>query len=165
MVSEFHSEPIGARGTIVKYYLSGEIGCGFLGFFSLFCRFILISYYLSSVPTRTTECVFWHEDCYISVILLWVVSQITPYVHSPWHDANKCMVEWSTYHLFLQSQKEMAAKIRKLPAVLFFVACAIFVPQESAGDLLDPTLIGREVQSFANDALGGDDLQVRSHLC
>ena len=65
----------------------------------------------------------------------------------------------------LTNQKEMAAKIRKLPAVLFFVACAIFVPQESAGDLLDPTLIGRELQSFANDALGVDDLQVRSHLC
>ena len=60
---------------------------------------------------------------------------------------------------------EMAAKIRKLLAVLFFVAGAIFVPQESAGDLLDPTLIGRELQSFANDALGVDDLQVRSHLC
>ena len=75
------------------------------------------------------------------------------------------MVEWSTYYLFLQSQKEMAAKIRKLLAVLFFVACAIFVPQESAWDLLDPTLIGRELQSFANDALGVDDLQVRSHLC
>ena len=59
----------------------------------------------------------------------------------------------------------MAAKIRKLSAVLFIVACAIFVPQESAGKLLDPTLIGRELQSFANDALGVDDLQVRSHLC
>ena len=109
--------------------------------------------------------VFGHEDCCISVILLWVVSRFIPYVHSPWHDANKCMVEWSTYHLFLQSQREMAAKIRKLLTVPFFVACAIFVPQESAGDLLDPTLIGRELQSFANDALGVDDLQVRSHLC
>ena len=59
----------------------------------------------------------------------------------------------------------MAAKILKLSAVLFIVACAIFVPQESAGNLLDPTLIGRELQSFANDALGLDDLQVRSRLC
>ena len=59
----------------------------------------------------------------------------------------------------------MAAKIRKLSAVLFIVACAIFVLQESAGNLLDPTLIGRELQSFANDALGLDDLQVRSRLC
>ena len=60
----------------------------------------------------------------------------------------------------------MAAEIRKLSAVLFFVACAIFVPQESGGILLDPTLIGRELQSFANDALGVDDLQVRLlHVC
>ena len=59
----------------------------------------------------------------------------------------------------------MAAEIRKLSAVLFFVACAIFVPQESGGILLDPTLIRRELQSFANDALGVDDLQVRLHLC
>ncbi|CAH3156293.1 unnamed protein product [Porites lobata] len=53
----------------------------------------------------------------------------------------------------------MAVEIRKLSTVLFFVACAIFVPQESGGILLDPTLIGRELQSFANDALGVDDLQ------
>ena len=54
--------------------------------------------------------------------------------------------------------------MRKLSAVLLFVACAIFVPQGN-GNLLDPTLIGRELQSFANDALGVDDLQVRLHLC
>ena len=60
----------------------------------------------------------------------------------------------------------MAAEIRTLSAVLFFVACAIFVPQESGGILLDPTLIGRELQSFANDALGVDELQVRLlHVC
>ena len=67
-------------------------------------------------------------------------------------------------HLFIQSQKEMAAEIRKLPAVLFFVACAIFVPQGNGRNLLDPTLIGRELQSFSNDALAVDDLQVRLHL-
>ena len=60
----------------------------------------------------------------------------------------------------------MAAEIRKLSAVLFFVDCAFFVPQESGGILLDPTLIGRELQSFANGALGVDDLQVRLlHVC
>ena len=58
----------------------------------------------------------------------------------------------------------MAAEIRNLPAVLFFVACAIFVPQGNGRDLLDPTLIGRELQSFSNDALAVDDLQVRLHL-
>ena len=57
----------------------------------------------------------------------------------------------------------MAAEIRKLP-VLFFVACAIFVPQGNGRNLLDPTLIGRELQSFSNDALAVDDLQVRLHL-
>jgi len=58
----------------------------------------------------------------------------------------------------------MAAEIRKLSAVLFLVASAIFVPQGNGGNLLDPTLIGRELQLFANDALGVDDLQVRLHL-
>ena len=58
----------------------------------------------------------------------------------------------------------MAAETRKLSAVLFLVACAIFVRQGNGGNLLDPTLIGRELQSFANDALGVDDLQVRLHL-
>ena len=58
----------------------------------------------------------------------------------------------------------MAAEIRKLPAVLFFVACAIFEPQGNGRNLLDPTLIGRELQSFSNDALAVDDLQVRLHL-
>ena len=60
----------------------------------------------------------------------------------------------------------MAVEIRKLSTVFFFAACAIVVPQESGGILLDPTLIGRELQSFANDALGVDDLQVRLlHVC
>ena len=60
----------------------------------------------------------------------------------------------------------MSAEIRKLSSVLFFVASAIFVPQDSGGILLDPTLIGRELKSFANDALGVDDLQVRLlHVC
>ena len=59
----------------------------------------------------------------------------------------------------------MAAEIQKLSAVLFFVACAIFVSQGNGRNLLDPTLIGRELQSFSNDALGVDDLQVRLHLC
>ena len=58
----------------------------------------------------------------------------------------------------------MAAETRKLSAVLFLVACAISLPQGNGGNLLDPTLIGRELQSFANDALGVDDLQVRLHL-
>ena len=58
----------------------------------------------------------------------------------------------------------MAAETRKLSAVLFLVACAMFVRQGNGGNLLDPTLIGRELQSFANDALGVDDLQVRLHL-
>ena len=58
----------------------------------------------------------------------------------------------------------MTAETRKLSAVLFLVACAIFVPQGNGGNLLDPTLIGRELQSFASDALGVDDLQVRLHL-
>ena len=58
----------------------------------------------------------------------------------------------------------MAAEIRKLPAVLFFVAYAIFVPQGNGRNLLDPTLIGRELQSFSNDTLAVDDLQVRLHL-
>ena len=57
----------------------------------------------------------------------------------------------------------MAAEM--LPAVFFFVACATFVPQGSGRNLLDPTLIGRELKSFAKDALGVDDLQVRLHLC
>ena len=39
MVSEsiaIHSEPIRVRGTIVKYYLSGDLVCGFVGFFLFF---------------------------------------------------------------------------------------------------------------------------------
>ena len=31
-----HSEPIRVRGTIVKYYLSGDLVCGFVGFFLFF---------------------------------------------------------------------------------------------------------------------------------
>ena len=64
-----------------------------------------------------------------------------------------------------KAKRKFAAEIRKLPAVLFFVACAIFVPQGNGRNLLDPTLIGRELQSFSNDALGVDDVQVRLHLC
>ena len=64
-----------------------------------------------------------------------------------------------------KAQKEMAAEIRKLSAVLFFVTCVIFVPQGNGTNLSDPALICRELQSFANDALGVDDLQVRLHLC
>ena len=39
------------------------------------------------------------------------------------------------------------------------------MPQGNGTNLSDPTLIWRELQSFANDALGVDDLQVRLHLC
>ena len=59
----------------------------------------------------------------------------------------------------------MAAEIRKLSAVLFSITCLILVPQGKGTNLSDPTLIWRELQSFANDALGVDDLQVRLHLC
>ena len=84
------------------------------------------------------------------------------------HDMTQTSVWLNDRHIicFYKAKKKMAVEIRKLSTVLFFVACAIFVPQESGGILLDPTLIGRELQSFANDALGVDDLQVRLlHVC
>ena len=47
--------------------------------------------------------------------------------------------------------------------VLFLVICGIFTSQVN-GSLLDPDLIARELQEFANDALGVDDLQVRKQF-
>ena len=45
-------------------------------------------------------------------------------------------------------------------AVFLLNVCAIFSSQVDA-NLLDPNLIMRELRSFADDALGVDELQVR----
>ena len=44
-------------------------------------------------------------------------------------------------------------------AVFLFCFCAIFLCQSYAS-LLDPKLIGKELQKFAKDALGVDEMQV-----
>lgn len=46
-------------------------------------------------------------------------------------------------------------------AVLLLSFCIIITSQADA-NLLDPTLIGRELQMFARDALGVDEMQVSS---
>jgi len=46
-------------------------------------------------------------------------------------------------------------------AVLFLSFCIIFTGQADA-NILDPSLIGRELQTFARDALGVDEMQVGS---
>jgi len=48
-----------------------------------------------------------------------------------------------------------------ISAVLFLSFCIIFTSQADA-NILDPTLIGRELQTFARDALGVDEMQVGS---
>ena len=47
-------------------------------------------------------------------------------------------------------------------AVFVLTVCAIFASQVDA-NLLDPSLIMRELRTFANDALGVDEIQVRKH--
>lgn len=48
-----------------------------------------------------------------------------------------------------------------ISAVLFLSFCIIFTSEANA-NLLDPTLMGRELQTFARDALGVDEMQVGS---
>ena len=47
-------------------------------------------------------------------------------------------------------------------AVFVLTVCAIFESQVDA-NLLDPSLIMRELRTFANDALGVDEIRVRKH--
>ena len=51
--------------------------------------------------------------------------------------------------------------IKAICAVFLLSFCVIFISQADA-NLLDPTLIGRELQTFASDALGVDEMQVGS---
>ena len=46
-------------------------------------------------------------------------------------------------------------------AVLLLSSCIIFSSQVNA-NLLNPTLLGKELQAFASDALGVDEMQVGS---
>ena len=47
--------------------------------------------------------------------------------------------------------------------MFLFCLCVIFSCQVNAS-LLDPTLIGKELQKFARDALGVDEMQVRQFI-
>lgn len=57
-----------------------------------------------------------------------------------------------------------ASKVRfasKTFSVLLLSVCVLLL-SEVGGSLLDPTQIGRELQTFARDALGVDEMQVRT---
>lgn len=57
-----------------------------------------------------------------------------------------------------------ASKVRfasKTFSVLLLLVCVLVLSEVSAS-LLDPTQIGRELQTFARDALGVDEMQVRT---
>lgn len=43
----------------------------------------------------------------------------------------------------------------------FFLSFGIMLLSQVDASLLDPTLIGKELQMFARDALGVDEMQVR----
>lgn len=57
-----------------------------------------------------------------------------------------------------------ASKVRfasKTFSVLLLLVCVLVLSEVSAS-LLDPTQIGRELQTFARDALGVDEMQART---
>lgn len=45
---------------------------------------------------------------------------------------------------------------------VLFLSVFVVLLSEVGASLLDPTEIGRELQTFARDALGVDDMQVRT---
>ena len=46
-------------------------------------------------------------------------------------------------------------------AMLVLLSLCVILSSQVDANLLDPTLIGRELQKFAKDALGVDEMQVR----
>ena len=61
--------------------------------------------------------------------------------------------------------KEMALTTRKAffkdgKALILLLALCILLESQTNASLLDPRLIGRELQTFARDALGVNEMQV-----
>lgn len=61
--------------------------------------------------------------------------------------------------------KEMALTTRKAffkdgKALILLLALCILLASQTNASLLDPRLIGRELQTFARDALGVNEMQV-----
>ena len=60
-------------------------------------------------------------------------------------------------HLFGVPNRNLAA--------LLHLACFVFSFQACRSLLIDPTLIGQELQTFAKEALGVDEMQVLKITC
>ena len=59
----------------------------------------------------------------------------------------------------MNARKDRFASVT--PSILL-LSVFIFLLSEAGASLLDPTKIGKELQTFARDALGVDEMQVRA---
>ena len=53
-------------------------------------------------------------------------------------------------------------RFASVPPSILLLSVFIFLLSEAGASLLDPTKIGKELQTFARDALGVDEMQVRT---
>lgn len=51
--------------------------------------------------------------------------------------------------------------LRKKHSVMLLLSVCVMVLSQVGASLVDPSLIGKELQTFARDALGVDEMQVR----